>query len=216
MRLTLIGIIAVCMLTGCQSAVQSAYFSMWEKLGVEKRDILVDRVEDAQESQQDAQEEFADALEEFSALINFEGGELEDTYQTLKSRYDASEKAAQDVSERIEQVDKVAQALFDEWQTELELIANQSLKRDSQSKLRQTQQKYQRLLRAMRAAESRMPPVLNALRDNVVYLKHNLNANAIGALQGELTSIKSDVNRLIAEMNSAIKESDAFIGSIDR
>lgn len=59
-----------------------------------------------------------------------------------------------------------------------------------------------------------MDPVLVALKDNVLYLKHNLNAKAIGALQGELGSIESDVARLIAEMNSAIVESNAFIQSL--
>ena len=70
------------------------------------------------------------------------------------------------------------------------------------------------MLRAMRKVESSMPPVLNALQNNVLYLKHNLNANAVGALQGELSSIQSDVGSLIDEMNAAIKQSDRFIASM--
>ena len=70
------------------------------------------------------------------------------------------------------------------------------------------------MLKAMRKVESAMPPVLDSLQNNVLYLKHNLNAAAVGALQGELGTIKADVTRLIAEMNSAIKQSDAFIASM--
>ncbi|MDG1255238.1 MAG: DUF2959 domain-containing protein [Glaciecola sp.] len=206
----LIIIVSLLSLTACQSA----YYSAWEKLGVEKRDILVDRVEDARDSQTDAQEQFASALEEFTALINFDGGELESVYDALNSQYLESEAAAKDVSKRIDKVESVAEALFSEWESELELYTNVKLKRDSQNKLRETQTKYQSMLRAMRKVESSIPPVLSVLQNNVLYLKHNLNASAIGALQGEFAVIKSDVDNLIKEMNSAIEQSDTFIAAM--
>ncbi len=203
-------ITSLCLLTACQSA----YYSAWEKLGIEKRDILVDRVEDARDSQTDAQVQFTSALEEFSALINFDGGELEEVYDALNEQYIDSEVAATTVTTRIDKVESVAEALFTEWEDELTLYTNNSLKRDSQRKLRDTQGKYKSMLRAMRKVESSMPPVLNALQNNVLYLKHNLNANAVGALQGELAVIKKDVKNLIDEMNMAIKQSDTFIASM--
>ena len=196
------------------TACQSAYYSAWEKLGVEKRDILVDRVEDARDSQTDAQKQFASELAEFTSLINFDGGDLESVYDGLNSQYLESEAAAKAVSKRIDKVESVAEALFSEWEEELNLYTNAKLKRDSQSKLRDTQTQYKSMLRAMRKVESSMPPVLSALQNNVLYLKHNLNASAIGALQGEFSVIKSDVNNLIKEMNAAIEQSDSFIAAM--
>jgi hypothetical protein len=213
-RKILLPLVTVLCLGGCASAIQDTYFDMWESVGVEKREILVDRVEAAQETQQEAQEEFTSALAEFSALINFDGGKLEDVYNNLNDKYESSREAAADVTVRVDKVQSVADSLFREWETELELIKNANLKRDSQNKLKETKRKYESLLRSMRKAESSMSPVLNALRDNVLYLKHNLNANAIGALQGEFTTIKRDVNSLIQEMNLAISESDDFIKSL--
>ena len=197
-------------LAGCQSA----YYAAWEKVGVEKRDILVDRVEDARESQEDAQQQFSSALDEFSQLINFNGGELQDIYEQLKDQFEASEDSAASVSGRIDKVESVAEALFDEWQQELKKYTNNTLKRDSQRKLKDTQRRYQSLLNAMRKAENKMDPVLSALRDNVLYLKHNLNASAIGALQGEFNGIKKEINQLVLEMNNAIAESNRFITSM--
>ncbi|MBQ4831205.1 DUF2959 domain-containing protein [Alteromonas sp. MMG017] len=210
MRLIATAIIAMLVLTGCQSA----YYAAWEKVGVEKRDILVDRVENAKESQEDAQEEFSSALEAFSAVVAFEGGELEDVYNKLNSEYENSLSAANEVSSRIDKVEGVAEALFDEWEDELEKYQNASLKRESSDKLRDTERRYSALIKTMRKAESRMAPVLSAFQDNVLYLKHNLNASAIGALQGELTNIQNDVDQLIQQMNSAIAESDAFIAAM--
>jgi len=201
-------------LSGCQSAVDSAYYGMWEKLGVEKRDLLVDRVEEAQDSQKDAQEQFTSALDEFSALINFDGGELEDVYTNLSDQLEASKESAALVTQRIEKVEVVANALFMEWKNEIEMISSAKLKRDSQVKLVETKRKYASLLVSMLKVEKSMAPVLLALQDNVLALKHNLNANAIGTLQGEFNSIKQDVGSLIKEMNAAIAQSDDFIKSI--
>lgn len=195
-------------------ACQSAYYAAWEKVGVEKRDILVDRVEDAKESQEDAQEQFASALDEFSQLINFDGGELQDVYDDLNSQYEASQDAAANVKNRIDKVESVAEALFDEWLEELERYSNAKLKRDSQRQLKDTQRRYKALITAMRRAESKMDPVLSALQDNVLYLKHNLNASAVGALQGEFNVIKKDIDVLIKEMNKAISQSNDFIEQI--
>lgn len=196
------------------TACSSTYYSAMEKVGFEKRDILVDRVEDARDSQEEAQEQFASALEQFSALVNFDGGELEDIYERLSDEYESSVEAAEDVGERIDSIEKVAGDLFDEWRDELEEYSNASLRRDSERKLNETERQYERLVSAMRRAEARMEPVLEALQDNVLYLKHNLNASAIGALQGELGNIRADVDRLIAEMNAAIAESDSFIATL--
>ncbi|WP_158972238.1 DUF2959 domain-containing protein [Paraglaciecola sp. L3A3] len=206
----IIVIALVTLLVSCQNA----YYAAWEKVGVEKRDILVDRVEDAKESQEDAQEQFNSALDEFSQLINFNGGELQDVYEQLKDQYEASEESAASVTSRIDKVESVAEALFDEWQEELDTYSNETLKRDSLAKLKDTQRRYKSLLTAMRKAEKKMEPVLSTLRDNVLYLKHNLNASAIGALKNEFNGVKKDINQLVAEMNKAISESNKFISNM--
>lgn len=196
------------------SACQSAYYSAMEKVGVHKRDILVDRVEAAQQSQQDAQQQFSSALEQLSALINFDGGDLQRIYQATDKEFQACRKAAEDVSSRINSIDAVATALFDEWQDELDLYTNDRLKRESANKLAATQRQYQSLLNTMRRAEKSMQPVLSSLQDNTLYLKHNLNANAIGALKGEFSSIQKDINKLIVDMNKAIKQSEQFVATL--
>jgi len=196
------------------AACQSAYYSAMESVGFEKRDILVGRVENARDAQEEAQEQFASALEQFSVLIDFDGGELQAVYEDLNDEYEASESAATQVSDRIDAIENVADDLSEEWREELTQYSSASLRRDSERKLKDTERRYQQLITSMKRAEKRMAPVLDALRDNVLYLKHNLNASAIGALQGELSTIEADVSRLIAEMNTAIAESDAFIDSL--
>ncbi len=205
-------VLSIFTLTGCQSA----YYSAMEQVGYHKRDIMVDRVEDAKESQQDAQEEFTSALEALSALTNFDGGELEDVYNDINDKYEDSEKAAQDVRDRIAAIEDVSDALFEEWQEELNLYTSASLRRSSQQKLTETKTSYNTMLNAMKRAERRMTPVLNTLRDNTLYLKHNLNASAIGSLQGEFSNLEKDIQHAIRQMNEAIAESDRFLNKLNQ
>jgi len=193
------------------SACQSAYYSAMEKVGVHKRDIMLERVGDAKESQQEVQQQFKSALDQLSQLIKFDGGDLEEQYELINDQYEASKKSADEVSKRITKIEDVAQALFDEWADEITQYSSEKLRRQSELKLKQTQRRYHKLIQVMNKAESKMAPVLAALKDNSLYLKHNLNAQAIGALQGEYNSIKKDVETLVNEMNTAIEQSQHFI-----
>ena len=194
-------------LAGCQSA----YYSAMEKVGVHKRDILVDRVEDARESQQQAKEQFKDALERYRSVVQVQGGELEARYEALNSEYEDSENSARDVRDRIAAVEDVANALFKEWKQELDEYSDASLKAASGKSLERTRKDYRALLERMKAAEKRIDPVLDVLRDQVLFLKHNLNARAIGALQGEYRTLQGNVDRLLADMQRSIDEADMFI-----
>ncbi len=198
------------------AACQSTYYSAMEKVGVHKRDILVDRIESAREAQQDGQQQFKNALEQFRSVVSVDGGELEKQYNKLNAAYEDSEEAAEEIRERIDKVEDVAEDLFKEWRKELGLYSNARLRRDSENKLRSTERDYDRLINAMRAAERSIEPVLNTLRDNTLYLKHNLNAAAIGSLRGELRQVDSSVQQLIAAMERAISESDAFIRRLNQ
>jgi len=195
-------------------ACSAAYYGTMEKLGYPKRELLVNRVETARDAQQDAKEEFQSALEKFRTVVNFDGGALEEKYTELKSAYDRSEARAEAVSDRIESVEDVAEYLFEEWEAELDQYTNDSLRRSSARKLEQTKRQYAQLISAMKRAEKKMDPVLAALKDQVLYLKHNLNAKAIASLQTELVSVQSDVDALIREMNASIKEANAFISAM--
>jgi predicted nucleic acid-binding Zn-ribbon protein len=193
--------------TGCQTT----YYNTMEKFGVHKRDIMVDRVEDARDSQEEAKEQFQSALEEFSSVLGFKGGDLEDKYNKLKAEYDKSEAKANAVRDRIDAVEDVSEALFDEWEDELGQYSSASLRRDSERKLSETRRQYKQLIRAMHNAEKKIAPVLTALNDQVLYLKHNLNAKAIASLQSELVNVESDIAVLVREMEKSITEANSFI-----
>ena len=209
-------LVALCALLLALTGCKSAYYNAWEKLGWAKRDILVARVKNARDDQEEAKKQFKTTLERFQEVTNFQGGDLEAKYKKLNSEYEDSVAAADAVSTRIKKVEDVANEMFKEWQGEIKQYSNAELKRSSEEKLRDTRQSYNQLIGVMKQAEGKMKPVLAAFKDQVLYLKHNLNAQAISSLQATAAGIESDVGKLIADMEKSIAEANAFINQMNK
>lgn len=193
------------------SACSTAYYNAMETFGVHKRNILIDRVEEARDAQEDGQEQFESALAQFQSVITVEGGELEKIYNQLNNEYEDSVDSAETIRDRIDSVESVAEDLFDEWEDELDRYSSDALRRDSESKLKSTRQKYNQLIGLMRNSEERLDPVLQAMEDQVLFLKHNLNTRAIASLRQEVVRIDDDVEQLIAALKQSIAEANSFI-----
>jgi hypothetical protein len=192
---------------GCQTT----YYAVWEKMGKEKRHLLKDNVEKVREDQAEASEQFASVVERIKAMYGFDGGELEDVYEKLSEDYRACEERADTVRDRIDKVERIAADLFKEWESEIAAIENVKFKSKSRASLQDTRNRFARLQRSMARAEASMGPVLTNLQDYVLYLKHNLNAQAVSSLRKEVADIETEVSSLIADMNRSIKEADAFV-----
>ena len=190
---------------------QSAYYGAMEKFGVHKRDILVDRVEDAREAQEDAKEQFESAFEAFLSVSEVEVSELKGTYDRLQAAFNDSEAKAKAVRGRIEAIEDVSKALFKEWDSELDQYTSQELREVSATQLESTRDLSEDLIQTMNVAAGKMDPVLNAFRDQVLFLKHNLNARAIAALNKTSIALRDEVEVLIEQMEASIDEANAFV-----
>lgn len=199
-----------------KKAIRNTQYSAYEMVGVQKRDLLKNRIEDARDNQKEASEDFTDALTQLKKVYGFKGGDLEKVYESLKSSYDRSEKQAGHVRKSITKVETVAGDLFKEWENELNDMETASLKAQSQKRLGETKSEFEKLRVSLRDSEKRMDPVLKKLKDYTLYLKHNLNAKAIGSLKGEANNITKDIEALIKEMNEAIVQSEKFIAEMPR
>jgi len=192
------------------------YYAGLEKIGIPKRDVLETRVENAQRAQVDVKEQFRSALDRFRATVKVNGGELEERYDTMRDELDRCEKRARELKSRIDAVEDVAEALFDEWEDELRAYRRADLREASARRLAETRRRYVPMVKAMRRAEKRVEPVLGALQDVVLALKHQLNAKVIGQLQGELNTVEREVQAMMEAMNSSIAEANQFLGDLNQ
>ncbi len=197
-------------LSGCQTL----YYTTMEKIGFQKRDIMVNRVENARNAQEEAKEQFSSALEKFSSVLNFQGGKIQEVYDDLSAELKRSESKAEAVHTRVADVEDVAEALFDEWEAELAQYNNERLRQASKRKLADTKRRYSKMIGVMKKAAASIDPVLAAFKDQVLFLKHNLNAKAVASIQGEVASVQTDIGHLIKEMEASIDEANKFIASL--
>jgi hypothetical protein len=203
-------LIALLVLASCTST----YYRAMESIGIEKRDILADRIEETRDAQTEAREQFSSALEQYRSVVAFDGGDLEEVYDRLNAEYEGSASRAEEVRERIDGVEQVAGDLFEEWEDEIDAYSDPDLASRSRDLLADTRRDYRDVLQAMHRAEETMEPVLTLFNDQVMFLRHNLNARAIGALENELASLEAATATLIQEMERAIDEASRFIESM--
>lgn len=206
-RASLVAVAVAVAAAGCSAT----YYRALETFGIEKREILVDRVENTRDAQAEAKDQFASALDQYRALVSFDGGDLEDIYDRMNAAYEDSVDSAEAVRDRIDSVESVAGDLFAEWEDEIDEYADDDLRRRSQRLLADTRREYGGVLTAMHRAEEAMTPVLTLFNDQVLFLRHNLNARAVGALETELDTIERATSELIAEMERSIAEASRFI-----
>jgi len=202
--------IAIVFLAGCKSM----YYGTMEKFGVHKRDILADRVKEARDTQNEAKKQFLTAMEQFKSVVNYKGGDLEKEYNKLSDTLKKSESKADEVHERISSVESVSKALFKEWSAEIKKYNSDVLRKSSQEKYDLTKEKYNELISSMKRAEDKLEPALIPLRDQVLYMKHNLNARAIAGLSDELINVQTNVDELVRDIESAVAQADSFINSL--
>lgn len=201
-------------MVACLPACSSMYYGAMEKIGIHKRDILVDRVKAARDSQQEAKQEFLTAMEQYKSVVGFDGGDLERAYNRFNATLQKCETKANEVRSRIKAVEDVSQALFKEWRAEIKQYSNETLRRSSQRQYEATQKKYNELIAAMKQAEAKLEPALVPLRDQVLFMKHNLNALAIAGLKNEVVAVQANVDTLVRTIEVSIAQADEFIASL--
>lgn len=197
-------------LTGCTST----YYKTMRTLGKEKRDILIQRVKDAKKDQDQTKQQLKTTMESFQALTGFKGGSLEKSYKRLNSDYESANSQAKKLHDKIQSIDQVSNDLFKEWQKEINEMGNAKLKAQSSTMLRNAKTRQAAYMRAMHQTEDRIEPVLSAFRDQVLFLKHNLNSRAIGSLKGTSATLQSDVAGLIQSIDASSQEADKLIASL--
>lgn len=194
--------------------VRDVYYKTRETFGEHKRDIVVYEVSQACVNLEETRDQFQDALQRFKAIVYVDNTSLENKYHLLKRQYDFCQAKADHVSNRIRAIENVSEALFMEWEAELEQYSNRALRASSKQQLKISRQRYLKLVRTLNRAEDKMRPVLSAFKDQVLFLKHNLNAQAIAAIQHEFVEIGMDITQLIRVMEVIIVEANEFIASL--
>lgn len=198
----------------CARKVREAKYSMYEVIGLEKRDLFKSELRGMKEQQEDAGEAYKDALTTLKEIYQVDLGDLEGKYSRLKDDYDDAKDESEDLKKRIDKVNTVASDLFREWEGEIKSMSDKNLRSKSSAQLKKTKENYKTLQKKMKEAESQLDPILTKFNDQVLFLKHNLNSKAIAGLKSESQKIQDDIESLIKDVEASSKETQALIKSL--
>ncbi|MEM7376918.1 MAG: DUF2959 family protein [Pseudomonadota bacterium] len=209
--------VAALMVLGVLTGCATTYYSVWETLGYQKRDILKTRVERARDSQQQAFERFEAVAQASAPLASASDGAVDTArqLQSLRVAYRNAARTASTVRTHIDQVDDVSQALFVEWEEELINTASSTQRSNDHQELADTRQAYNGLMGAMRGAEAGITPVLNTVEDSMRGLEDVDGALTSTQVSGFL-SLQGDLERLTAELRRSIDAATRFAERLER
>jgi hypothetical protein len=192
-------------------ACSSLYYAAIEQLGWEKRDVLVSRVDAARDSLAQAKTQVVDGLDRLQAVLQAAGGDLDKAYADLAAVSARADVCGTDVHKRIAAVETAGTALFTEWRDDLAATRNTAQRARDQRHYDASRARYERLLEAMRQAAASLTLMLDALRDQVAFLNHNLSAEALGVVQDGLGGVQGSADRAQRDLEQAIAEANVFI-----
>ncbi len=185
-------------------------YRIWEFLGWEKREILSSEVENVGENQKEIKEDFQSIYERIKTEYDYERDEIDDLYDQLKSDYEKAKNKADRIKASSKKIRQIAKALFAEWEEEAMAISNKNYRKDSLVKLRQAQARFKHLSASLHRSESQLDRVLVQLNDQVLYLKHNLNAKSLALFESEIKLVKNEIDELIKAIEKTIQYSQTF------
>jgi predicted nucleic acid-binding Zn-ribbon protein len=194
--------------------------------GQEKHDIFSLAMGKANAQQVRTKEEFSDALQELQhSLKAGEGNQsttpedaknpdspVERYYNQVSSKYHESENAVNDFRARIQELNDQSKALFTEWEKEAGTMpSNSDIRSRSLRDLEESKAKYDAVYKDLERSLQKAEITLKSFRDYTYALKHLVNAETIGKVDGEYRQLSSDIEDLIRQMDSSIKSTREYL-----
>lgn len=201
--------------TACRSSMErmtgSSTLVSDGMVGLERKELLKDRVKDARNEQIEAQKSFQAALNQFKSLYSNQSKDLEKKYRSLQFAYEDSVRNADGVRTSTKKIEPLAQSLFTDWEKDIEKIDTVSLKAQSRESLAESRNNYATMESHFKTSEEKMAPVLQKFNDQVHYLKYNLDAKSLAAAKSDNLVIQNEMERLILDLKKSIAAADEFI-----
>ena len=210
MKPFLTGVALALLLIGCQS---QPYYKTMEVLGVQKRDLLVDRIDDVRATGVEAQSLLAKLVTTYRETADAPRDNIEGAYDRFEDGFEDARNKIRKMEGDIKTMKRVADDTFAEWESELKLYQDPQLKAESEAELAQRRQEYAALERVFDETGQRLDPVLFSLRDRVLYLNRNQSPETLARMKADAPQVEAELRGAIAELQRSIDAAAAFRAS---
>jgi Protein of unknown function (DUF2959) len=184
--------------------------------GPDQVKALMVTIEDvARESETSQKETVAavQALQKFAAA-NF-GNDALAAYAELKQAVEHSEQREEALRRSLEPMKAAADTLFQSWTTDLDAFGSPELRQRSKERLENNRARFQAILKTAGSALASYTDINRRLRDHVLFFDHDLNAEALAAVQGEVRSMVKMANDLGDKLGECRTVARAYVESVN-
>ncbi|HEX5137005.1 MAG TPA: DUF2959 family protein [Planctomycetota bacterium] len=140
-------------------------------------------------------------------------GDAAKAHKDLVKAVEASEDQADDLRNRIEEMQAAAAPVFDQWTKDLEAYSNPEMRQRSQARLAAARERYDAVVAAVDPLLVEYESINQSLRDHVLFLKHDMNPAAIATIQDDVRSVAKDAASLDGQFNNGRAAARAYIDS---
>ncbi len=190
----------LCILIGLATLLATAAQASQEQLARSIKDAR------AETSRTDAQ--LKATLEALNALTKQTQGDLKPAYNTYCAEVAKTESAAGWTKTRVQWMASDGRQYFQSWQSTVNSIANESLRKKAQKRLDAVKVSYDKVEASLKVASEKFAPFLSDLGDIQKALSTDVTAGGVKAIKSTVKSANWNHQFVSKAVNAALKEMD--------
>ncbi len=173
---------------------------------------LASSIKAARDEATQTTKQLATTMTDLNALTKQQEGDLRPAYETFAADITNTEAAAVLTQKRVEFMQGEGQGYFDDWQTNITGIANQSVQKQAQKRLDAAKNNYTEVIDSLKEASDKFKPFLSDLNDIQKVLATDITAGGVKSVKSSV----SDANWYYKSVNKAINKALEGMGNMEK
>jgi chromosome segregation ATPase len=153
-------------------------------------------------------------IDVYNALMADNAKDRKKLYKNLQNEMNNTEKRRAKIDEEAAQMKTEADTLFTQWAESAAAIEKLDLRKRSEERLEATKASYAEIQSVGQKAADLYPPFMKALQDQIAYLGHDLNAEAVASLAPEAAKLNEEAEALTRSLDDTISTANEKIGAL--
>lgn len=181
---------------------------------LKRTDKLIEGAENLIKEAVKARNEIEKTLTSYNALFAGDVQDVRKAYKDVEKGLESTEKQRDEVKKRVDSMKVEADAYFASWNESLQQIGSDNLRKRSEDRMNETKSHFNGVLAAVADARGAYEPFAANLKDQWVYLGHDLNADGIASLKPDADELNSKARNLFKSIDDGMKKADEYVESL--
>jgi len=199
---------------GGLAALSHALAAQAQDEGVKRVEQLVKSAGSTVQAIGDAKLQFIKTIDVYNSILAEDAKDRKKLYKKLQSEMAATQEKRAEVGRRADHMRLEAGIVFKSWADSTVGIESPDLRKRSEERLEKTKDRCAEIQSAGQSAVDVYAPVMKALQDQVTYLGHDLNAEAVASLKPDAEKVNAQAQELTKRLDEAIAVANQNINAL--